>query len=621
MRSRTLKSGAVFIALSFFALSFNSWASEEYTFPVSFEKLVTTFSVNSDGSFQEVQEISTRIENEEGVSRYGEKKISYVPKLESVKILEAYTILPNGTRVKVMPNSIRAAKGDMDSRSASYSDTQYKVIIFPNVVMGSQLYYKYLRTRHVPLFPGQFSVRRTLSPFIKSAYVEININFDPRLGLKVDSNGFEGGRIADKEGRHRYHFTQKQDNVIPMEAGQAPSDAYAPYVQASTYANYEALGHAYQGKAGPMTNVTPAIQKLADELTMGVADKRQQTRLLYNWVSKNIRYVGSYIGNGGYVPHASQSILDNRWGDCKDHVVILEALLAAKGIESSPALIGTSDTYVLPKLAVLSAFNHVITYVPSLDLYLDSTAQFTPMGTLPREDLDKPVVLTALNRMGKTPPMLARENMLTTSIVLKIHADGTTEGSSHATGTGIFDIYLRGTKVAEKSSSEKEVVKGMLQNFNLSGSGKIKSSDPTDLDKLLEVESTFVFDAVSNFPGPASMPIKPGIVYGVIEGKTISKPKDKLYLPEACPSVALKDHYKIEFPATTKITHLPENVNYADALVQYTATYELKENKLEIKRELINQNPGMLCGEAENELAKKFFPVFLRDMRAQVMYE
>jgi transglutaminase-like putative cysteine protease len=80
------------------------------------------------------------------------------------------------------------------------------------------------------------------------------------------------------------------------------------------------------------------------------------------------------LGSGGLVPYDAQTTLDNRYGDCKDYVALLEALLDAKGIESSPDLINLGDAYPLPKLAVLSPVNPVITYIPSPDLYLDATA-------------------------------------------------------------------------------------------------------------------------------------------------------------------------------------------------------------------------------------------------------
>ena len=60
----------------------------------------------------------------------------------------------------------------------------------------------------------------------------------------------------------------------------------------------------------------------------------------------------------------AQAVLKNRYGDCKDHVVLLEALLAAVGIPSSAALVNSGNAYSMPAIGVVSPLNHVITYVP-----------------------------------------------------------------------------------------------------------------------------------------------------------------------------------------------------------------------------------------------------------------
>jgi heat shock protein HslJ len=54
---------------------------------------------------------------------------------------------------------------------------------------------------------------------------------------------------------------------------------------------------------------------------------------------------------------------------------------------------------------------------------------------------------------------------------------------------------------------------------------------------------------------------------------------------------------------------------------RYTAKYILKGKVLEINRSLYTQHSTMVCGPDENKREKKFFPVFQRDMRAQVIYE
>ena len=49
-------------------------------------------------------------------------------------------------------------------------------------------------------------------------------------------------------------------------------------------------------------------------------------------------------------------------------LVLLEALLRAVGIESSPALVNAGSAMKLPALAIWSPINHVILHVTALDL-------------------------------------------------------------------------------------------------------------------------------------------------------------------------------------------------------------------------------------------------------------
>ena len=73
---------------------------------------------------------------------------------------------------------------------------------------------------------------------------------------------------------------------------------------------------------------------------------------------------------------------------------MLQALLAAKGIASTPVLINAGAAYSLPPVASTDVFDHMINYIPALGLYVDSTSRYTPFGSLPFADSDKPVVHT-----------------------------------------------------------------------------------------------------------------------------------------------------------------------------------------------------------------------------------
>src|SRR5690606_5637149 len=82
-------------------------------------------------------------------------------------------------------------------------------------------------------------------------------------------------------------------------------------------------------------------------------------------------------------PHAAADVLNAHYGDCKDKAVLLQALLAAKGIRSRPALVNAGNAYELAGVALLSSFNHVITYLPDLRLFADSTSGLARFGALP----------------------------------------------------------------------------------------------------------------------------------------------------------------------------------------------------------------------------------------------
>ena len=51
------------------------------------------------------------------------------------------------------------------------------------------------------------------------------------------------------------------------------------------------------------------------------------------------------------------TIVKNKFGDCKDHAILMAALLAAKGIASEQVLINLGDVYTLPETVAPGYFN------------------------------------------------------------------------------------------------------------------------------------------------------------------------------------------------------------------------------------------------------------------------
>jgi transglutaminase-like putative cysteine protease len=550
------------------------------------------YEVNRDASYTQYIEEQTRVDTPQGVRMLGERKISYNSTLEDVEVLEAYTIQPDGTRIAVPLDKIRT-QDDVEEDGAIYSDSKSKVIIYPKLEVGSQVYYRAKSVQHTPQFPGHFFMWEHYSPHVR--YESVNVELTHHVGIEVgvSTKGMQGGKLEASllPNTVSYKFTFSQDKAYPGEESRADFTDFAPNFSASTFKTYADVGTAYQVRAKDMAKVTPAIQTLANELIQkaNAQTTLDKVKVLHHWVAQNIRYLGIYVGAGGYVPHDAQSILDNRYGDCKDHVVILEALLAAVGIDSSPALINSSAAYLLPQLPTPGIFDHVITYVPSLNLFLDSTSRFAPVGTLPNGDLDKQVVIAATGALGRTPMTHPSKDRTESRIQMKLTRNGSIEGKSQAKMFGVFEVASRGSQFNYQNKDQANVVNGLLSRFQETGWGEIEKTDPTNFDKPWQVNSVFELDPVVNVPGPSALAIPVGLAPGRLKYLAdIVLPKDRKF-PTYCVSTQHEEWIELSFPKNMKITRVPKGVSFATGPLKYQSTYELKGQVLNIKRSMFQK--------------------------------
>jgi transglutaminase-like putative cysteine protease len=611
------------IALVFFLLT-STVVFAQYKPSYTVVKSHSRFEVNKDASYTQFLEEQDRVDTPQGVRLLGERKITYNSTLENVEVLEAYTIQPDGTRINVPLDKIRTQDETADD-GAIYSDSKSKVIIYPKLEVGSQVYYRAKSVQHTPEFPGHFFIWEHYSPHVRYENVTVELVHDVSIDVGVNTKGMQGGKLETLMQPHTvaYKFTFSQDKAYPNEESRADLPDFAPNFSASTFKSYADVGQAYQVRAKEKAAVTPAIQALANELITKANAKTtlEKVKVLHHWVAQNIRYLGIYVGAGGFVPHDAQSILDNRYGDCKDHVVILEALLAAAGIDSTPALINSSSAYLLPKLPTPGAFDHVITFVPSLNVFLDSTSRFAPLGTLPTGDMGKPVVLTQTGAIGQTPKITAHTDRTEARIQMRLTRDGSIEGKSQAKMFGVFEVASRNSQFNYQNKNQADIVNRLLARFQETGWGEIGKTEPTNFDKPWQVDATFELDPVVNVPGPSAMAIPVGLAPGRIKNfADVVLPKERRF-PTTCNATQHEEWIDLTFPKDMKITRVPKGVSFVKDNLIYRSTYELKGQVLKIKRTYWASYKSNICGEEADKLFSAFTQVLRRDLRQQVFFE
>ncbi len=398
-----------------------------------YERYSAIYEVNADGTYVEHYEWAVRVLADEGVASANSTSITYTERLHAIEILEAYTLKPDGRRIDAPPNNYQVLQADAGrgKADATCADRKAMTVVFPEVAMGDLVVFSYRRAQQEAPFPGHFSLALPLSRDELYDDVRIRLSAPESMVLDVFSRDVGGGEIEHARGRREWRWSFRNAKRSKPEYSELSWPDTGPVILVSTFGDYQALGSAYELRARAKAVVTERVRTLAAELTNGIDAPRAQVNALYDWVSKNIRYAGNCLGASSVVPHDADRILTSKMGDCKDHAALMQALMEAKGIPSTLALVRIGGSPTLPELPVAAAVNHVMNYVPSLDLFVDSTSKNTPFGTQPSSTSNRPVVLTGPPYgIRKTPSIDDRTNWVRVKRKLQNRPDTSTDGET-----------------------------------------------------------------------------------------------------------------------------------------------------------------------------------------------
>lgn len=236
-------------------------------------------------------------------------------------------------------------------------------------------------------------------------------------------------RAQGAEVEHR--FVARDVPRLQLEPMMPGWTEVAAHVHVSTFASWEELGRFYGKLVADALRPDEAVRRVAAELREGATSELERVRRAHGFVLDATRYVGLEFGIHGYKPYPVGQVLARRFGDCKDKASLIVALLGELGVPAELVLLRTRrGGRVGPMPASLAVFDHAVVYVPSLDLYLDGTAEFSGLSELPFADQ----AATALHvrrdgavRLVETPVLPASANRATRTWRAAVRPDGGAE--------------------------------------------------------------------------------------------------------------------------------------------------------------------------------------------------
>jgi Flp pilus assembly protein TadD/transglutaminase-like putative cysteine protease len=381
-------------------------ASPDYSQePFVIELYSTTARYENDGTGERTLQVRFRVQSDAGVQQLGELVFGFNSANEQMDVRSVLVRKADGTTVTAAPEAVKEMTATVARDAPVYTDYKEKHITVPGLHTGDTLEYEIVTRLVTPLAPDEFWFDHN---FLEDTIVldeRLEVNVPVGRAVKLESTGFPFEK-EDAGGRAVYRWKRAMLTRPSDEESAKKKDKQAqekpPSVQLTTYTSWKDVATWYAQLEKGRTQPTPEIRAKADELIRGRSTELEKIQALYDYVSKNIRYVSLSFGLGRYQPHSAAEVFANQYGDCKDKHTLLAAMLDAANIPSDAVLIPFSrklDTS-LPSPA---QFDHVITAVPVGKelIWMDSTAEVAPFRLLSAALRNKSALLVPPDGAGK----------------------------------------------------------------------------------------------------------------------------------------------------------------------------------------------------------------------------
>lgn len=382
------------------------------------------------------------------------------------------------------------------------------------------------------------------------------------------------------------------------------------------------------------SQITPAIQAKADQLTAGSKDELGKIKAIAAFVQQT-RYVSVQMNltrGGGYVPNRAADVLTRNYGDCKDKANLMRSLLKAAGIESHlTAIFSGAREYVRPEWASTHQFNHMIIAVrvsPEVQLptviehaplgrllIFDPTDPYTPVGGLDEEEQGSHALIIAgsqgaLLRMPLLPPA---SNRVETETSAALNGEGALTATAHTVFHGQSASDFRGITSRQSPTELRRVFESVLAaqlggvrlntlEHDDSAPGTLRLTLGFNANRFGQIMQGRLLLVV---PG-ALLPDR-GVVFAAKERK----------LPVKLPAQVRHDRVKLSVPAGFVIDELPDPVKFSDPYGTYAARWSVNGSLVEFEQSL--ELRSLTAPSADYAKVRSFFDSIARSSQNAVV--
>ena len=445
----------------------------------------------SESYFRLVKEITT----ETGVEKGANLAFSFDPSFEKL-FIHQIEIHRNGQVLnRLDTGKFKIIQQETDLDRQIYNGRLSAVLFVEDVRVGDRIEYAYSLNGQNPVWNGHYadSLMAQLSVPIQHIRHRVLWSGDHDLLCRSFAHSVTP-QIHTVDGMTEYIWDIKSPPIAVVE-DQMPSWFQAfGWVQVSSFTNWAEVANWATGLYANNDLDEASLKARADELHRAYATDEQTVQAALDFVQNNIRYLGIEFGPSSYHPADPATVLQRRFGDCKDKAFLLCTLLHHLGYEATPALVGTGFRHTLPDfLPSPNIFNHVIVrLVASGKTYwVDPTANYQH-GPMDQRFLPK-YGYALLLRPGETnltpiPELVGGNAETLTREIFDVGSQkGTTKLSVTTTCKGFDAEWMRAVLA---TSGQEALAKSYLNDYaqRYPGAGRKGTMTAIEIDNQNAIE-------------------------------------------------------------------------------------------------------------------------------------
>jgi hypothetical protein len=552
----------------------------------------TDFTVDATGKFVMTERRAMRVLNRRSADRYLDA-VGYENNAGKVTSIQTWSIAPSG-RVTL------SGKKDLVTIAGftafeEFTDVRMKKISIPGAEDGSLVGYEVVTQGRIPISGEKFPMEEELPIRIRELHVSV-----PSGSLRWFVNHPDRVAVVSQS-PNGASFRTENRAAIPDEPNAPPFTSLAAMVVVNydskgpaALQSWEQAGHAYHDLFANGEKPETDIASQVETLLAGKSDDLCKIDALYNFVSRQIRYVAIEIGVGGYQPHPAADVYKNKYGDCKDKANLLISMLGKIGLRAYPALVGTrGDVEADPTVPTLATFDHMIVALPlpanlraaveqfpaydgrNQILWLDPTSETEPLGQVPEMDQGVFALISYpdrgdLQRIPQAPP---EQNGLEFAASVRLQPDGAGAADVEARYLGVSNsdrhMFYRGRSQSEILKKFEERVATYVNQAEFR-QASISGID----DSRQQIHEKFSFAGNFSIASAGdSWFLQPLFLSGIAVPEVGARPR-QLPLDLGTP-FHVKCIYRVELPAGMRIERVPDKISLKSELGELSIEYTM----------------------------------------------